>query len=261
MMITFPRFLTIDTHNYCNARCGYCPYHGLSRDGEYLQGVMDKDLYRRLIGELASERAHVEAIRFGNLAESLILDVNWWFMEVLLGEDLPFYITSNMTHLTPEAMVRLDALGFKGDVLAHVQPGMGVDFETQKKNYEVALARWGSKRVWIVAPEGTGVRKWAGDPTITQRKAVRCEVDRPYTSMIIGWDGRVQLCCVDTRQEVIVGDVKKNTIREVWNGPDFNGARERLSSGVSDLCNQCEWGVADGRGGPGKSAERYYAPA
>jgi len=73
----------------------------------------------------------------------------------------------------------------------------------------------------------------------------------PFHSLSVLWDGRAILCCHDWGPEVVVGDLTKQTIEEVWNGEAINHYRHLLRDGrVAELepCSDCSlgrkaWGV------------------
>ncbi len=238
----FPKHVTIDVHNYCDAKCSYCPYERLAADPNYAQGEMEPGLFLLLLDQCQENLAHLESMRFGNIAESLVLPRIWWAMECAISRELPLYIDSNMTRMDAAALDRLEAIGFTGKVFAHVQPDMGVDFQNQWTNYAEALTRWGPDRVELVQIDRP--RKWAGDKTIPQRNAKRCTANRPYDTMIIGFDGVVQLCCVDVDRKRTVGSVAHATMAKIWAGASFEKARRDLEKGWNTLCNKCEWGEA-----------------
>ena len=54
----FPRKIQIQTHNRCNFACSMCPYEAAAHLVSRVQ--MDKDLLRKIIGEVAAENEHVE---------------------------------------------------------------------------------------------------------------------------------------------------------------------------------------------------------
>lgn len=236
----FPKWLTIDVHNYCNASCTYCPWPELRGDKDYPKGTMGFDLFMRIIDEIAENIEHVEGIRFGNIAESLILDYIWMCMEYTLSKKVPLYLTSNMTHMTPAAMDRFDVMGWEGEVYAHVQPDMGVDYEEQQYHLEEARRRWGDR---VVDTQILRPRKWPGDPELAWRPATYCYADRPLHTMIVNFDGRVQLCCNDVRQEEILGNLATETISDVWNGEGYKALFERMTEAKVELCNTCSWGA------------------
>jgi radical SAM protein with 4Fe4S-binding SPASM domain len=46
--------------------------------------------------------------------------------------------------------------------------------------------------------------------------------------MVVYWDGSVVLCCADMFSQAIVGDLKSNSIVEVWNGSQMKGHRDQM---------------------------------
>ena len=64
----------------------------------------------------------------------------------------------------------------------------------------------------------------------------------PWEEMVIGADGRVGLCCLDHELNEEVGDVKKNTIQEIWQGKAINEYREKqlnLDYASIGSCKDC----------------------
>ena len=46
--------------------------------------------------------------------------------------------------------------------------------------------------------------------------------------LVVNWDGRVVLCCVDMFATEVMGDLQENTIEEIWNGPVLTELREKM---------------------------------
>lgn len=64
----------------------------------------------------------------------------------------------------------------------------------------------------------------------------------PFTSMVVLADGRVVPCCADYNGEEVIGDVKKQSLTDIWNGSKFRAFRENFvkSSFEEDsLCRRC----------------------
>ncbi len=64
-----------------------------------------------------------------------------------------------------------------------------------------------------------------------------------WKSMAIYWDGTVPACCADFTSEQIVGDLNKNSLLEIWNGPEFQAIRQaHVGGGLNDysLCRNCD---------------------
>jgi len=61
--------------------------------------------------------------------------------------------------------------------------------------------------------------------------------------MVINWDGRVVLCCTDIFSRMVLGDLKKQNIKDVWNGPVLDQLRQQFMNrkGRFDgICRDCD---------------------
>ena len=65
--------------------------------------------------------------------------------------------------------------------------------------------------------------------------------NRLFEQFCVLCDGRAVMCCVDWEQAVVVGDVSKNGVKEVWQGRTFRGLRESFLEGTLKgmLCQNC----------------------
>jgi radical SAM protein with 4Fe4S-binding SPASM domain len=65
----------------------------------------------------------------------------------------------------------------------------------------------------------------------------------PWTSLSLGWDGKVFWCCGDLNGKGILGDIHQNTLKEIWNGEKLRSMRRSFAKGDLkdlELCLQCE---------------------
>lgn len=62
----------------------------------------------------------------------------------------------------------------------------------------------------------------------------------PFFTLTVLWDGRVILCCHDWGPGVVLGDLSKQSLTEVWNGEAMNYHRHLLYSGHSKKSPSCE---------------------
>ena len=61
--------------------------------------------------------------------------------------------------------------------------------------------------------------------------------------MVVYWDGHVVLCCADMFSRSIVGDLKSNSITEIWNGPDLKKLRGQMVNRQRfevPICQDCD---------------------
>jgi len=71
-----------------------------------------------------------------------------------------------------------------------------------------------------------------------------CRCNLPLCQMVILFDGQAVMCCQDMGRELIWGDVGKEGIEKVWNGPVRKEAVNQLYTGAvlpeKFLCCRCE---------------------
>lgn len=69
-----------------------------------------------------------------------------------------------------------------------------------------------------------------------------------YTDMVICWDGSISLCCYDWNELHDFGNLKKDSIVEIWNGNAYKKLREmHENNAITDdfICKECEFWKAD----------------
>lgn len=65
----------------------------------------------------------------------------------------------------------------------------------------------------------------------------------PFTEMLINWDGTVSLCCQDIEGEIILGDVNKKPISDIWQNKKYQAIRKahlNLNTKNLSLCQNCK---------------------
>ena len=61
--------------------------------------------------------------------------------------------------------------------------------------------------------------------------------------MVVYWDGRVVLCCADMFSQTTMGDLKTNSITEIWNGPEMKKYRDQMVNRQRfdvAICKDCD---------------------
>lgn len=65
---------------------------------------------------------------------------------------------------------------------------------------------------------------------------------RPFRQACITFDGLMVLCCADYMRQVVLGDLNRESIYDIWNGPRLRDIREALLTGRGGelpLCASC----------------------
>tara|TARA_A100001037_G_C15083291_1_gene605330 strand:- start:603 stop:1448 length:846 start_codon:yes stop_codon:yes gene_type:complete len=59
-------------------------------------------------------------------------------------------------------------------------------------------------------------------------------------TMTIRWNGDIVACCYDLTSKLVMGNIRENTIEEIWHGEEYKTLRENLNSGrYPDPCSNC----------------------
>ena len=62
----------------------------------------------------------------------------------------------------------------------------------------------------------------------------------PWSSFAIKSNGEVAMCTEDYNNEIILGDIKKESLHEIWNGKKYNEFRKtHFEKQTGDKCNMC----------------------
>jgi MoaA/NifB/PqqE/SkfB family radical SAM enzyme len=257
--LTQPREVALETLALCNARCTFCPYPTLDRKGT----EMPMQLIERLIGEM-SEFAlpfyfspfkvnepfldrrvigicqHVNTqcpqamLRLFTNGQPLTGKLIAQIAELQHVEHLWISLNSHDADEYRELMgldfvltrKRLDALHESLNWFPHpvvisrvsgTDPWHNLQFMTFVKN------RWPRFRAVIIKRDG-----WLGyvepsDPRIPHRHCER------WFEMSICADGKASLCCMDGTGEYSVGDVREQSLLEVYNQPALFHRRENMT--------------------------------
>jgi len=265
----WPDIVQIESTNLCNAKCVFCPRDEMHRR----QGVMDFDLYRKVVDECAALGiTHVRVHNYGEpfLDKQLVEKVRYakskGIAEVgmisngsLITEDL----ARGMIDAGLDAInISVDASGKEvfeatrlhlkyDDVIQNVRtlarlrnesgrthPKLILSFVRQNNSAEEAnfIKEWSqvADKIHI-----TDLHNWAG--TLNAKSDVQFPCYRLWLTFTVLWDGRVSMCCADFDGRHVFGDLKSQTIAEVWNSPLYRAARrQHLESGGPEICRSCD---------------------
>jgi MoaA/NifB/PqqE/SkfB family radical SAM enzyme len=224
--------LQIEVSSYCNAKCIFCPYSTVKR----AKGFMDMDLFKKIIDEATLSMEKFHEVQLTGLGESLLdklfEDRIRYVKEKMPGMQVGVY--TNGTYLTPErfesladagldyVVVSLNAL--TGDQRKRVM--RLDDWEIVQDNLKYAFNNRDKIRVEVHAVangERTGgagllIREgnWAGDNrTIRDCDRAKC-CNRAIGQIYIMWNGIVSTCCFDPYGKQVFGDLKTQTLQEMY---------------------------------------------
>lgn len=266
-----PKAIFVETFNVCNARCTMCPYIKMTRKKE----VMEMDFFCKIIDDAKKEGIKRVGLHFYN--EPLMdphffkrveyvkkkgLEVLFFSNGSLMNKEMAdnilsskvdeiYFSVDGATKETYEKIRRglhyettrsnINYLKKERDRMNLTKPQMYINFVIQKSNLpeKVSLLEsWKSfvdKINWGYA-DNRKSSEWK------QNKSKPFPCRRLWDGLQVMSNGKVALCCVDYDGKVILGNLKKQTISEIWRGQTFTKIKELHLKGEGDrvsLCKNC----------------------
>ena len=84
---------------------------------------------------------------------------------------------------------------------------------------------------------------WAGNYELSIGKEKYAACTFPYYALVVNWNGLVTPCPQDYYQDIVLGDVNKQSLKEIWNGAAMKELRRRMKEKNSELmipCSACD---------------------
>jgi radical SAM protein with 4Fe4S-binding SPASM domain len=272
----------VELTNVCPMRCGFCP-RGIPNRVTRPTGYMDLALFERLLEQLPAGQARYRWMEMHHLGESLLHPRVVEFFEAAARRGVPTELSANPSLLSPELSTRLLRTGIKRFVLAvdgvddatmAAVRGPRARYGEAERNVEALLreaasldsppmvvlqmltlhrnrhqrhaflARWGRTgfpfvRAYVKPLEGPDPDL---DPSEGSQQSYLCTY--PWRSVVVLWDGRVVPCCHDADARYVLGDLRTQTLEEIWQGPQAQLLRASHRMGAfapGHLCAGCGW--------------------
>jgi len=91
------------------------------------------------------------------------------------------------------------------------------------------------------APEINGFSSLLVDNEARRKAHSRPACNMPWRKLTVTWDGDVVPCCYDYNKKLVLGNVRHQSLSEIWNGPMMQALRQEFNSNqVSNaLCRNC----------------------
>ncbi len=270
----FPRVVRIESTNHCNADCVTCTRKIMERQ----TGVMDMELFKKIVDECAGQK--VRCIHLHNFGEPFldkkifekIAYVKERGMETRLFTNLSLINRAMAKKVVESGLDRLKVSIDGNSKETYERVRKGLDYDQVMGNLETLLEerkKAGSstpkvglvfvdmdenssekndfKKRWegrVDSINITTYHNWAGSlegEGDEQLRGLPCM--RIWLTFTVLWNGEVSLCCMDYDGSVILGNVRENSIYDIFNGEKLKKIREVHLSGEFDkipLCDRCD---------------------
>jgi radical SAM protein with 4Fe4S-binding SPASM domain len=261
-MIDRLRHVQIETVAGCNARCTMCPVPTMQR----AKGRMGETLFRSIVDQ-AVDFGVGQIVPFLN-GEPLLDRAIMERLEYITARGASTHLTTNAALLTAARVERLEqialshlTISFVGGTKAAYERVMGLDFDRVVENTAYAVRRLpypvrvymtefednagtveAFKRRWGAHAWIGKYSNWAGKrPSAMATGGKPRPCGRVLERMTVLWDGRVSLCCLDSEGDVILGDLARQRLTDVWNDQQKRRDRHRVLDFDMPLCRDCNW--------------------
>jgi radical SAM protein with 4Fe4S-binding SPASM domain len=236
--------LAVETINQCNAHCVFCAHSQLRN-----RGIMSDFLYDKIITEISHfprpldmfiasnigepfldphilERLFIARMKLPNRTEIHLYTNGSFLNNRILSalRELPYFaLVVSINGTSKETRKRLTGLSDYDRVIKYTRKAidMGINCIPSIVNYGVSSEEIEEfEKIWRSVPKRFVLRplNFAGSVFKYEPKSYSEGIcSRAVNYMTILWDGRVNLCCMDTPERIIFGDVNNNTIQEIWN--------------------------------------------
>ncbi len=269
------KVITIELTNFCNLFCWMCPHKNMTRK----IGYMDAQLVRKFSKEL--KNFDLNFISLHGIGESTVHPDLRKISEIIRNDNPNLFISlaSNGTFLTKKNFDKMEGLV---DLLSitidaaiketYDKHRIGGDFDRVVRNVndileyrkeinsilplmDIQLIDLGQKEeekqafieYWTprVLPQDKVrflVKASFGGQVPIEFKIKSC--DPLFHQLSILWDGRLTTCCWDSDGKNVVGDVRTETIENIWQSPAYINLRElhenkTLQKQKHLLCHTC----------------------
>lgn len=274
---TFPKRIEIELTNACNLKCSYCP----RRFGVGDEGFMSLSLFRKIIDEAGR---HPELIlQLHRRGESLLHPDFIQILNYINGRFKEVQIATNAILLDNKKSLAIaetiDFISFSIDLPEKYALRRGVDlYNTVEGNIinflkvkgkaktQVSLVKDGStteedikefNQIWSDKVDIVRIyEEHSVDGVIgatRQKRQIRQVCIKPFTDMVIYWNGKVVRCNHDW-SNLPLADVTASSIESIWQSLEFERIRKEQTSLIfsDNLCKNCDsWYSIEGIQGTG----------
>jgi len=285
----YPQGVEIGTTNLCNAECIMCPHSKLKKMGTMNMNLYKKiinNCYKLNIksvilsffGEPFLDKKIIEKIKY---AKEKGIHVAFYSNASLLNEELANKIVdsgldnisisfdgySKETYEKIRKKLKFDVVRENILNLIETKKRMKktnpiinlvlVELEENKKEIKKFYSEWKGKveginiinmRNWANSMEKEGTK----ESFHFNKKMKRKPCALVWQEMVVDWDGNVVLCNNDWNHSAVLGNLKKQTIEEIWKGDKLKKIREAHIKGEFwkvPLCSDCNkksvWWMVD----------------
>jgi MoaA/NifB/PqqE/SkfB family radical SAM enzyme len=267
----FPNTVQIETTNACNASCTICTHSKMKRG----IGFLDFHLYTKLIDECAQFKCrNVHLHNFGEplLDKDIAKRIRYAKQRGL--ERVQLFTNGSLlslekSHEIVDAGLDEIKISFDGatkEEFEKLRKGLSYDkvLNNIRTLYQIKERASAPLKIKIACCSTSSkdkttkmleeicdefsfgkIHNWADPENLYrgERTLIRKPCSRVWRTFTVLSDGCAALCCLDYEGDVILGDVKKSSITDIWNNPLYVSMRRHhrnAEQGLIGICKNCD---------------------
>lgn len=272
----------IELTNYCPMECHFCP-RGIPGGITRPLGRMRIELFESLLDQLPEEQKVYHPLELDLMGESLLHSEVDRFVSAASQRGLPTELSVNPSLLTPDLSRRLIRSGISRFVISldgmdnttlmsirgkcavydkaeanltalfmlaeeRADPPeiiiQMIDLDRNRHQQGMFLDTWENTGKSFVTAYVKPLDGIDPDTGRVPEKSPRFLCTYPFASVSVLWDGSVVPCCRDANGRYVLGNLNRETLREIWQGKKARQLREAYRNdafGKGHLCEHCPW--------------------
>jgi radical SAM protein with 4Fe4S-binding SPASM domain len=230
----------LETNSACNRKCRICPRHKHARS----EGLMSESLYGRILDQLA-------AIGFGGRVSPVfynepLLDGRLAELMRRARERLPrstIVVFTNGSLLTREGIAQLVDAGVDTLLVSQYAGNLRADAAPYAEAVKDLPERY-RRHIRYRVLEDDDPLSTSGGLVPVRAPVTRTRCMQASLDAVVTHDGDVVLCCNDYHARHVFGNVREESLTDIWDKPAYRELRRQLRHGDFrlDICKRCASG-------------------
>lgn len=233
----------IETINCCNNICSFCPVNALI--DPRIHAYMSEKMFKNIIDQLSEIRYDGALALFSN--NEPLLDKRLYDFACYAKAKLPnayLYIFTNGKLLTTDLLKKL-LIPFDHIHINNYNNDKTLT-QTIKKAHEYLINNSVSTdkaTIHLRNIKEILSSRGGSAPNKEKNLSLKCSCILPYSQLVIRPDGKISLCCNDALGKVTLGDIKFQSLLDVWLGQQYDNVRKQINFSRSclKLCRECDF--------------------
>lgn len=276
----FPKYITVETVNGCNASCIMCPR---GKEKNKVFHYMDDETFNKIVEELESYKDWIEMIVITGAGEPLLdkklperirklKDIGMKYVQFSTNASLLTEEWVYRLHKSGVDDIRCSIDGFRKDTYEAVRVGLNYDVVKQnvlnflrirnelkwdvhvrirmvgldinREEQAEWMSYWKSKVRETDRVQIMPAEPWEDFGKDEREKYILTMQDVPcvalFSTIVIRSDGSVQLCCLDSLLKYYMGNVMDSAIIDIWRSDKFRNFRNLHIEGRRNEIDACK---------------------